>query len=372
MQRRDHPLLEAALGTARSLTSFHYGPSAGVGKAYIQASLHADELPGMLVAHHLRQRLAVLEAEGALLGEVVVVPVANPLGLAQWLLHGAAGRFDLASGANFNRHYPALTDAVWQRVQQTLGADAAGNVALIRAALRAAIAELPVTTELASLRRTLLALAADADTVLDLHCDTEAVMHLYTAPALWSEVEPLARCLGAEVSLLCDESGDDPFDESCSQIWWRLAERAGPDRPVPAACVAATVELRGNADIAHPQADADARALLAYLAHRGIVRGDATSLPPLVREAMPLAGSLPLVAPSSGVVVWLRHPGAWVSEGEPLAELVDPVSGDVTVLTSPTEGLFYARLTHRFASAGMSLAKVAGREARRSGKLLSD
>ena len=43
-----------ALGTQRTLTSFHFG-TAGTGeKAYIQASLHADELPGMLVAHHLR------------------------------------------------------------------------------------------------------------------------------------------------------------------------------------------------------------------------------------------------------------------------------------------------------------------------------
>ena len=380
MQRRDHPLLSATLGTARSVTSFHYGPAGGGPKVYVQASLHADELPGMLVAHHLRQQLAALEREGALLGEVVVVPVANPLGLSQWLLHTAAGRFDLASGANFNRHYPALLESVWQRVEATLDGDAAANVQRIRAALGEAVAALPVVSELASLRRTLLALSCDADVVLDLHCDTEAVMHLYTAPELWPQVEPLARCLGAQASLLCEESGDDPFDEACSQIWRRLAERAGPSRPVPAACTSVTVELRGNADIAHPEARADAAALLAYLAHRGMVRdasagaaaGTAPALPPLLQPATPLAGSLPLVAPSSGVVVWLAHPGSWLSAGEPMAELVDPVSGTVTVLSSPTEGLFYARISHRFAHAGMSLAKVAGREARRSGKLLSD
>lgn len=36
------------------------------GQVYIQASLHADELPGMLVAWHLKQRLAELEAAGRL------------------------------------------------------------------------------------------------------------------------------------------------------------------------------------------------------------------------------------------------------------------------------------------------------------------
>ena len=35
----------------------------------------------MLVAQHLRRRLLALEAEGRVLGEVVLVPAANPIGL---------------------------------------------------------------------------------------------------------------------------------------------------------------------------------------------------------------------------------------------------------------------------------------------------
>ena len=83
-----------------------------------------------------------------------------------------------------------------------------------RAALRQACAELKVTTELQSLRRTLLGLAIDADVVLDLHCDNEAVLHLYTLPALWPEVEPLARLTGSRAVLVADVSGDEPFDEA--------------------------------------------------------------------------------------------------------------------------------------------------------------
>ena len=59
MQRhQSHPLLSPVPGTERHIHSFHYGPAAPQGKVYIQASLHADELPGMLVAWHLKQRLA--------------------------------------------------------------------------------------------------------------------------------------------------------------------------------------------------------------------------------------------------------------------------------------------------------------------------
>ena len=373
MHIRHHPLLPHSLGSSRELTSFHYGTPGAGPKAYIQASLHADELPGMLVAHHLRQRLAELDARGLISGEVVIVPVANPIGLAQWLLREPAGRFHLPSGENFNRHYPALADAVWQRVERLLTADAAANVQTVRHAIREAITLIPAATELASLRRTLLTLACDADIVLDLHCDSESVIHLYTGTPTWAaQGELLARCIGAEVSLLAETSGDDPFDEACSQLWWTLAARAGADRPIPAACLAATVELRGTADVSHALAAADAQALIDFLAHRGIVTGhQPPAPPPLKRPATPLAGSEPVDAPSSGVIAWLKSPGDWVEQGDVLAELIDPIEGGVTPLVSATAGLFYARESRRFATTGMRLAKVAGANATRTGKLMS-
>ena len=60
----------------------------------------------MIVAHHLREQLLALEAEGRIEGEIVLVPSANPIGLAQRVLAAPVGRFDLANGMNFNRGYP--------------------------------------------------------------------------------------------------------------------------------------------------------------------------------------------------------------------------------------------------------------------------
>jgi predicted deacylase len=81
----------------------------------------------------------------AFTGEVVLVPAANPIGMAQRVLHGThQGRFDLASGENFNRHYTDLTEKPWPpAVHGRLGSDAAANVALVRAALREAVAAMP-------------------------------------------------------------------------------------------------------------------------------------------------------------------------------------------------------------------------------------
>jgi len=94
MRHQIHDLLGPVPGTARKIHSFHFGPEKAEGKIYIQSSLHADELPGMLVAWHLKQRLAELEASGHLRHEIVLVPVANPIGLEQVLMDVPLGRYE--------------------------------------------------------------------------------------------------------------------------------------------------------------------------------------------------------------------------------------------------------------------------------------
>ena len=371
-----HVLLSPTPGTTRDLLSLHYGPADTGRKVLIQASLHADEVPGLLVAHHLRRRLAELEARGALQGEVVLVPFANPVGLSQWVLAAHEGRFDLASGENFNRLYADLAPRAAELLEPRVRSGAPVGVAEARAALRQACAELKVTTELQSLRRTLLGLAIDADVVLDLHCDNEAVLHLYTLPALWPEVEPLARLTGSRAVLVADLSGDEPFDEACSAVWQRLGAaltaRTGQRVEFPAACVGVTVELRGERDVTHEFARADADALLQYLGWRGVIAGPPQPLPELACEPTPLAGSIPVLAPHGGVLVHAQPLGTAVRRGELVAEIVDPFSGDATPLESPTDGVLYARESRRFVPAGTRVCKVAGREPVRSGKLLSD
>ncbi len=373
MQAIHHTLQAATPGTQRQLLSLHYGqPGLVGGKCYIQASLHADELPGMLVAHHLRNKLDALEAAGRITGEIVLVPMANPIGLSQFLLHGHLGRFEATSGENFNRHYPALADKIAARVEPQLGGDAAANVRLIRAALRDAVQAQACDSELQSLRRSLLALAIDADIVLDLHCDAQAALHLYTETPCWPACEPLARFLGARVTLLAQDSGDQPFDEACSQPWWMLRRRFGERFPVPQACLAVTVELRGQADVEHEAAAADAQRILDFLAFRGLISGSAPQPPEAVGDARPLAGSMPIKAEHGGLLTFLRQPGEMLAAGDVVAHVIEPLTNAVSELKSPVDGLLYAREQVRWAHAGMKVAKVAGTQALRSGKLLGD
>ncbi|GLR13133.1 succinylglutamate desuccinylase/aspartoacylase [Chitinimonas prasina] len=371
MEIRRHALLSPSVGTRRELLSFHYGTPGTGQKVYLQASLHADELPGMLVLHHLKQRLAVLESQGQLRGEVVVVPVANPIGLDQTLMHGQLGRFEFASSENFNRHYPDFLALLGEGIVARLGPDAEANKRAIRAAMGDALGRIKPATELQSLRHILVSLAYDADVVLDLHCDFEAVLHVYTETPCLEQAEPLCRYLGAQAVLLAKGSGGASFDEALSGHWWQLAERHAGRYPIPQACFSATVELRGNTDVYHPVAGQDADNLIAFLQHRGVVAGDPPAMPTALCEATPLAGSETLHAPHAGVVAFHRQTGDYIEAGEVVVDVIDPLTDTVTSVTASVSGVLYARSIVRYATTGMDLCKVAGKVAFRSGYLLS-
>ncbi len=375
MRRIDHPLAHQSLGHHSVVTSLHFGKSGAGPKAYLQASLHAEELPGMLVAHHLRALLEAAERDGLITGEVVLVPAANPIGLAQRVDHKSMGRFELGSSENFNRNYPDLADAVFDDVKAKLGVDAQANILVVRAAVRAHLAQWHPANALHSLRKTLVTLAYDADIVLDLHCDCEAVLHLYTEKPCWPQIEPLARLLGARAVLLALNAGGVSFDECFSGLWWKLADRLRAEPTLqsislPQACASATVELRGEAQVEHGLAGQDAQALFGYLQHAGVIAGDAPPLPSATCVATPLTGSQTVKAATAGVLVFLAQPGDAMQVGDAVAEIIDPIANTTQVVRAEVAGILYARTYDRYALPGDDLANIAGSVPFRSGDLL--
>ncbi|HEV3423417.1 MAG TPA: succinylglutamate desuccinylase/aspartoacylase family protein [Paraburkholderia sp.] len=371
MRTQTHPLISPTLGTARNLTSFHYGPGGGQ-KIYIQSSLHADELPGMLVSWALRRKLAALEAAGKIKGEIVIVPVANPIGLNQHFLGHLSGRFETNTAQNFNRNFHDLGALVQPVIEARLTDDIEQNRRAIRTAMREALEAQKPETELESQRLALQLLSYDADVVLDLHCDWEAAMHLYTNPDLWPDVEPLACYLEAKASLLALNSVGNPFDEIHSFCWSDLRGRYGERFPIPNGSISVTIELRSQRDVTYEFAEHDAQAIVEYLTHRGVIDGTPATLPALEFAATPLAGTEPIVAPISGVLVYHTEPGTWVDVGHEIADIVDPLTERVVTLKSSVAGVMYARHVTRFATAGLEFARIAGAKAFRSGSLLSN
>jgi len=370
MHSTKHPIaIEDNVATFQ-LTSFHYGTPGAGKKVYIQASLHADEVPAMLVAHYLRQELDRLDAAGCLKGEIILVPAANPIGLSQ-TIHGTPfGRYDLSTGVNFNRAYKHVAADLKESLAGKLGTDAQANVGLIRAHARTSLDEWSPTTSGGLLKKILLSMAIDADIMLDLHCDNEAVLHMYAGEPLADAVQPLASLMGAHAVLLARESGGEPFDEACSRLWWDLAEHFGPEVAIPPAGIAITVELRGENDVRHELAQPDAQAILQYLARAGVLDLPLTPLPQALCAPTPLEAVEPLSAPHSGVLVFLKTLGDKVAPEEAVAEIVNPVTGQVTPVRSKHGGVFFASTAHRHLLRGMHVCKIAGATAFRVGDLL--
>lgn len=353
------PIGMAESNPAASLTVLRFGTAGARPKIVLQAGLHADELPGMLVLHDLATRLQLLEQRGEITGELILLPVANPLGLAQQRHGILQGRFDETTGENFNRGYPDLAAMICSELEGKLGPDAATNVDVVRQSMKAALNAIEPASTIDALRTLLLSLSCDADIVLDLHADNEALMHLYTMPAFWPALSDLAAELDTRAVLLADISGGNPFDEACSAPWLALAE-AYPDVPLPPACCATTVELRSNNQVEASLSESDSSALLRFLQRRGAVAGEPGSLPRLLCEATPLEAMQQVKAPHAGIVCYHARLGDMLRAGDLVAIVVDPL-GKRSEIVAETDGILFARHEQRYAWQGRVIGKIAGR-----------
>jgi len=367
------PLTAPSPGTTRTLTVHRFGKPGMAPKAYIQSSLHADEWPGILVIDHLMKLLD----KAKVIGEIIIVPFANPSGLGQRINGLISARHHLDGGGNFNRNWPDLTDAVWGQVKNKLTNNGDNNSLLIRNALRHAVSSLPRHNELENLRATLLNLSIDSDIVLDLHCDRLATLHVYANMAQVDDAEILTRELGSPVLLLENNPGGGPFDETHHGPWIKIAKRTKPETPISDGCFSTTVELRGEQDINDDLACRDAHAIYHFLMRKGVIDGDPGPLPPASCDPTPLDGVDTPKAPKSGLLIWQKNVGEIVQKGDVICELldmeIDKADQNRTPITAQTSGMMFARRAQAFVHPGDLIAKIAGRQtlSYRTGNLLT-
>jgi predicted deacylase len=355
-------------GTGRSIAFHRFGRPGARPKVYLQAAIHANELPGAMALHHLLPMLVAADRRHRIRGEIVVAPAVNPIGLAQLVGNNHLGRYDFLGRDNFNRNWPELSGAVAERVAARLGSDAAHNVALVRRAALAALGAMKPANELQALRVAALSRAVDADVVLDLHCDAQAVLHLFISRRDWpGPARVLAAEIGARATLY-----NDPYPEALtfsgvnSALWARLAARF-PAARIPQACLSATIEYRGQHDVSHALGDADARNLYRFLVRRGALAGRAGRLPPLKAAATPMGGMDVGYVPRAGILVYHAREGARVRKGEPVCEVIDALDARGprarAQMPARTDGILFSRRPDgRLAWPGMVAFRIAGAE----------
>ena len=368
MEHKKHILLSPSVGTQRYLDSFHFGQTGGK-KVNIQSSLHADELPGMLVTWKLKQALKELDEEGLIEGEVILVPVANPIGQNQHLMDIHLGRYESESGQNFNRGYFDAYASIKESIGEKLTDSPERNLLIIREEIKRNLLAWPISTEFHSLQKHLQLMSCDADVFLDLHCDFEAVLHFYVTEYLWEWIEPLARMMGSQANLLADDTGGAPFDCHNDTVWLKLKNTFGD--VISQGNAAATLELRGQLDVNDALSTKDSTAILSYLSFLGVVNKGYGPMPDECAISSLLEAVETPRASQAGLVNLKVKPGQVINKGAIFAEIIDPISDAVEYVLVSQSGFVYSTTNRKIATAGMLLGNISGTEAVREGYLLA-
>ncbi len=338
----------------------HFGPENGQ-KVYIQAGLHADEHPGLLVAQHLLERLSALETNHQLNAHFVVVPYANPIGLKQRSFGKVVGRCDWHTGQNFNRGMALDRDAFTAKFAAQFSSDAAANDLRMRTLLREMVDQRSAGFEVESLHKLLLSQSIDAHYVIDLHCDVVALPHVFYGSHQPDEGRLLARCLNFPVCLEEDVTGTVAFDATHTQPWV-LTQQHLTDTAFAQPCFAATVELRGNADVSDELAKQDCDGLLAFFAAKNLISGLPVAQPSTVTQTTIAVEQVKLInATAPGIVTYHCQLNDHVRRGDNIADIVlldEPMPTRVAII-APCDGLVFSLTNEFYVSPGQTLAMLA-------------
>lgn len=353
-------------GKTTQLVYFKLGAEQAEKKVYLQAALHADEQPGILVLHHLLGLLQRAEEQGLLRARFVLFPMVNPLGMGDIGFRQHQGRYDRASGVNFNRNWPDLFKAVAKELSEPLTDDAAMNLQLVRAAVKAWLAKQAPVTALQQQRYYVMQEAYDADYVLDLHCDNDALPHIFTVPQSAAVMQDLSDWMGAAATLFAEDSGGHSFDEVWSGFWIKLAA-AFPDKALPMACHSATLEYRGQFDTFDALNQEDAERLYGFLQSQGLIAGEPIRPRPAATPAgTDLAATEMTRVQQAGLLAYQVQLGDVVQTGDVLADLIHLDGEDAFIKRTPvlagTNGVIISRNINKYVWPGCSIAKIVGTE----------
>jgi len=362
-ERKTVPLRGDTPGTVTEFTYYVIGPANAPEKVHLQAALHADEHPGTMVLHHLLPMLRQADDQGLLRARFTVMPAVNPFGLAQQSLRHHIGRYDTNTGVNFNRRWPDLFAAIRTQLSGRLGDDEVFNVNLIRTAVARWIDAQQPRTAAEQLRLLVLREAHDAEFVLDLHCDDDSLIHIFTSPELMPELQDLSDWMGAAATLTAADSGGGSFDEVLPQLYRKVAQ-ANPGKPVPMASATATLEYRGQADVFDTFGADDARRLWGFLCGRNLIDADPGAPPSRAAEATPLEATEMIRVDRPGLVAYRVELGERVSKGQPVADLIAMDGPEAFIARTPilagTDGLVLSRRLQKYAPRGTSIMKIVG------------
>ncbi|WP_408033871.1 succinylglutamate desuccinylase/aspartoacylase family protein [Thalassotalea algicola] len=311
---------EMASGAKLTVPVYRFKGKSNAQSVYIQANMHGAEVQGNAVIYQLLEQLRDLK----ILGDITLVPYANPVGCNHKNGEYTLGRFDPITGVNWNRMYHNNPELISPIVEQYLDAPASDIEAVFKQALLDDITEqldhniFGLTTG-QRIAYQLQKLAHQADIVLDLHTGPISSKHLY-CPEYAKES---ASFFNIEHTLLIPNEFDGALDEATFCPWWSLTEAfADKGRKLLLDKESFTVELGSQEQIDLDVALVDAKSILTYLQHKGVIAGGDFVPDVMTRYACYLADYKAFYSPMGGMVDYLAAFGKPLPAGEPLARIL--------------------------------------------------
>lgn len=311
---------EMASGAALTVPVYRLQSGRSGPKVYIQANMHGAEVQGNAVIYQLLELLRAIEFNG----EITLVPYANPVGCNHKNGEYTLGRFDPITGVNWNRMYhfdaSGINEFAERHLNSTIDDIVSGfteqMLANITKKLEHNIYGLTTGQRIAY---QLQKMAHTADIVLDLHTGPISSKHLY-CPEYAKES---ASYFNIPHTLLIPNVFDGAMDEATFCPWWTLTECfAALGRDVVFDKESFTVELGSQEQIDLDLAHIDARSILCYLAHKGVVSRDQFQPDDMQRYACYLKDYKAFYSPMGGMVDYLAKFGEPLAPGQPLARIL--------------------------------------------------
>ena len=322
--------MQMASGDRISLQTYQFVGANPGKKVYIQANLHGAELAGNAVIHQLIEFLTDLDAS-KLAGEVLLVPVCNPLGVNQRSHHFSAGRYNPYDGRDWNRifwdhenededieafvrsHLACDPSTIVQNYRQRIQASFQNQLGQLQSPAGAPVHE--------HYRAQLQSLALEADCLIDLHSSSDrGLTYLY----YFRDRSDSAAFFGLDFAILLDEYDGDAFDEAFIKPWLALeAAFADQGRPLRFDIEAFTLELGTGMELNPESVAKGLQGVKHYLYKKGVFVGPEN----------PPANSYPLFfthrsavkkyyATAGGMIQARVKPGTWVEVGDRLYQLL--------------------------------------------------
>ncbi|HNH28226.1 MAG TPA: succinylglutamate desuccinylase/aspartoacylase family protein [bacterium] len=352
------PVRTLASGQILNIDVFRFEGDPSVPSAYIQSGMHGAELQGTAVIDFLIRFFTDHPPKGT----VTLVPAANPYALNNKTGEYTQGRFDPTYGDNWNRLY-------WDALNNEDGIDIENLVKTIRSDAQNSIQKIlrhelirkleqqlqKPLTEMGYGRKlalTLQRMAVEADSVLDLHCASHSVRHVY-APEYARQT---VRYLNIPYVLFIPNLFAGAMDEAVFCPWWTLSQKLS----VPCPVEAYTIELGNQEAYSAKDAHGDAMGIINYL----VQRGTCDPIKPKGRDsaesifACRLQDYKTIFSPTGGLCEFSTVTGGIVPAQEPLAVILTKAGNEKISVALPYDCIPIVQYSSAALHQGVELLKV--------------